>query len=132
MAREVFQKKYADFDEAIAVIKSAEDFLANNKYSFAYVKGEHVWRRNDGFLASERIIKAEIDKEGLITISAWVRGILGGEMGVDGFVSLFAKKQLAETLENLKDDEALVVAGSLYLASELRPMLMKFKGNPNV
>ena len=43
-----------------------------------------------------------------------------------------AKEALAETLENLKDDEALVVAGSLYLASELRPMLMKFKGNPNV
>ena len=42
-----------------------------------------------------------------------------------------AKEALAETLENLKDDEALVVAGSLYLASELRPMLMKFKGNPN-
>ena len=43
-----------------------------------------------------------------------------------------AKEALAETLENLKDDEALVVAGSLYLASELRPMLMKFKGNPNI
>lgn len=42
-----------------------------------------------------------------------------------------AKEALAETLENLKEDEALVVAGSLYLASELRPMLMKFKGNPN-
>ena len=43
-----------------------------------------------------------------------------------------AKDALAEALENLKDDEALVVAGSLYLASELRPMLMKFKGNPNI
>ena len=42
-----------------------------------------------------------------------------------------AKDALAEILENLKEDEALVVAGSLYLASELRPMLMKFKGNPN-
>ena len=41
-----------------------------------------------------------------------------------------AKEALAEVLENLKEDEALVVAGSLYLASELRPMLMKFKGNP--
>ena len=43
-----------------------------------------------------------------------------------------AKEALAEALENLKEDEALVVAGSLYLASDLRPMLMKFKGNPNV
>ncbi len=42
-----------------------------------------------------------------------------------------AKEALAEALENLKDGEALVVAGSLYLASELRPMLMRFKGNPN-
>ena len=41
-----------------------------------------------------------------------------------------AKDTLAEVLENLKDDEALVVAGSLYLASELRPMLMRYKGNP--
>ena len=42
-----------------------------------------------------------------------------------------AKEALSEVLENLKEDEGLVVAGSLYLASELRPMLMKFKGNPN-
>ena len=103
MARVVFQKKYADFNEAITILKTAEEFLANNKYAFAYVKGEHVWRRDDGFLASERIIKAETDKDGLITISAWVRGILGGEMGVDGFLSVFAKKQLAETLENMKE-----------------------------
>ena len=41
-----------------------------------------------------------------------------------------AKEALEEVLENLKDDEALVVAGSLYLASELRPMLMRYKGNP--
>ena len=41
-----------------------------------------------------------------------------------------AKDTLAEVLENLKNDEALVVAGSLYLASELRPMLMRYKGNP--
>ena len=42
-----------------------------------------------------------------------------------------AKDALAEVLENLQNDEALVVAGSLYLASELRPMLMRYKGNPN-
>ncbi len=41
-----------------------------------------------------------------------------------------AKEALETVLENLKEDEALVVAGSLYLASELRPMLMRFKGNP--
>lgn len=42
-----------------------------------------------------------------------------------------AKEALAAVLEKLDENEALVVAGSLYLASELRPMLMKFKGNPN-
>ncbi len=41
-----------------------------------------------------------------------------------------AKEALAFVLENLNDDEALVVAGSLYLASEVRPMLMRYKGNP--
>ncbi len=41
-----------------------------------------------------------------------------------------AKEALEEILANLKDDEALVVAGSLYLASELRPTLMRYKGNP--
>lgn len=43
-----------------------------------------------------------------------------------------AKTAVEETLAMLKNDEALVVAGSLYLASEIRPMLMKFKGNPKV
>ncbi|MBQ7875516.1 MAG: bifunctional folylpolyglutamate synthase/dihydrofolate synthase [Oscillospiraceae bacterium] len=41
-----------------------------------------------------------------------------------------AKETLEMVLGELKDDEALVVAGSLYLASELRPMLMRYKGNP--
>lgn len=40
-----------------------------------------------------------------------------------------AKEALEAVLKNLLDDEALVVAGSLYLASELRPALMRFKGN---
>lgn len=39
-----------------------------------------------------------------------------------------AAAALDSVLENLAEDEALVVAGSLYLASELRPMLMRFKG----
>lgn len=39
-----------------------------------------------------------------------------------------AADALAETLDKLCADEALVVAGSLYLASELRPTLMRFKG----
>lgn len=42
-----------------------------------------------------------------------------------------AEEALNDVLRNLKEDEALVVAGSLYLASELRPILMRFKGNPN-
>lgn len=39
-----------------------------------------------------------------------------------------AKEALADLLEHLEEDEALVVAGSLYLASELRPLLMRYKG----
>ncbi|MBQ2900112.1 MAG: bifunctional folylpolyglutamate synthase/dihydrofolate synthase, partial [Oscillospiraceae bacterium] len=45
--------------------------------------------------------------------------------------ALNAKETVESVLANLKNDEALVVAGSLYLASEVRPMLMRFKGNPN-
>ena len=41
-----------------------------------------------------------------------------------------AKEALESVLEKLESEEALVVAGSLYLASELRPMLMRYKGNP--
>ena len=52
------------------------------------------------------------------------------EHGKDVAVKENAKEALDEVLENLKDDEALVVAGSLYLASEVRPILMRFKGNP--
>ena len=37
---------------------------------------------------------------------------------------------LEKALASLKEDEALVVAGSLYLAAELRPALMRFKGHP--
>ena len=39
-----------------------------------------------------------------------------------------AAEALEKLLSALAPDEALVVAGSLYLASELRPRLMRFKG----
>ncbi len=39
-----------------------------------------------------------------------------------------AKSALENALASLSEDENLVVAGSLYLASELRPILMRFKG----
>lgn len=46
--------------------------------------------------------------------------------------SVFAAESAAQALDAalaaLKPGEALVVAGSLYLASELRPQLMRFKG----
>lgn len=39
-----------------------------------------------------------------------------------------AKAALERTLASLSETDNLVVAGSLYLASELRPILMRFKG----
>ena len=39
-----------------------------------------------------------------------------------------AETALDEVLNSLSETDALVVAGSLYLASELRPALMRFKG----
>lgn len=39
-----------------------------------------------------------------------------------------AREALDEVLEGLEKDESLVVAGSLYLASELRPQLMRYNG----
>jgi len=41
-----------------------------------------------------------------------------------------AQTALDETLASLERDEALVVAGSLYLTAQLRPALMRFKGRP--
>ncbi len=55
---------------------------------------------------------------------------IAGKYCKDVVIAENAKEALEETLANLKDDEALVVAGSLYLASELRPTLMRYKGNP--
>ena len=44
------------------------------------------------------------------------------------FTAENAAQALDAALDALKPGEALVVAGSLYLASELRPQLMRFKG----
>ena len=44
------------------------------------------------------------------------------------FTAENAAQALDAALAALKPGEALVVAGSLYLASELRPQLMRFKG----
>ena len=44
------------------------------------------------------------------------------------FTAENAAQALDAALAALNPGEALVVAGSLYLASELRPQLMRFKG----
>ena len=57
-----------------------------------------------------------------------------GAMASEHCANVKAEKNAVPALEaalaSLGEDEALVVAGSLYLASELRPTLMRFKGHP--
>ncbi|MGN0628810.1 MAG: bifunctional folylpolyglutamate synthase/dihydrofolate synthase [Oscillospiraceae bacterium] len=57
-------------------------------------------------------------------------GAMASEHCANVTVGKNAVPALEAALASLGEDEALVVAGSLYLASELRPTLMRFKGHP--
>ncbi|MBR2343825.1 MAG: hypothetical protein IKA64_06200 [Clostridia bacterium] len=106
MSRTTTEISCGSVDRAIELLKRVEKALEDNKYQLTYVKGEHVWKACDGFWSAERFVKAEIDKNGVLTLSGWVRALIGGEMELDGFLATFAKKKVVEALDKVKAEIA--------------------------
>lgn len=77
-----------------------EDFFSKEDFKYTEFKGEYVWKKGIGFLAAPQFIKVDYGN-GKIHIEAWLKGVLGGEMGLTGAYALIPKKMLKDTVDSL-------------------------------
>lgn len=94
-------------DEAQRIIN---EYLASEGLEYRDERGEMVWRKGSGALASPQFIKTEVSADGVVHIEAWIAGaallpgVYGGELdpmeGAYGFAVKAALKPRIRELES--------------------------------
>lgn len=116
---------------AEALAESVEELLPKKRILLCGMMADKDYKTAISILAPhfEHIITVNVQNPR--TVASEELAKTAKEFCADVTVEGNASEALEDVLKTLKNDDVLVVAGSLYLASELRPMLMRFKGNPN-
>lgn len=76
------------------------DYLQKQKFAMSDWKGEPAYRTGDGFVEGYKYLKWSY-ANGHFHLEAWLKGSLGGEMGLEGFVGCLMKKPYKESLMQL-------------------------------
>ena len=76
------------------------DFLQKNQFEMSDWKGEAVFRAGDAMVEGFKYLKWTYNG-GVFHLEAWLKGMGGGEMDLDGFVGTLQKKPYRESLEQL-------------------------------
>ncbi len=79
-----------------------QDYLRKNQFVMSEWKGEPAWRAGDGVVEGFKYLKWSYFN-GMFHLEAWLKGMAGGEMGLDGVVGALMKKPYRESLEQLFD-----------------------------
>ena len=76
------------------------DFLQKNRFEMSDWKGEAVFRAGDAMVEGFKYLKWTYNG-GVFHLEAWLKGMGGGEMDLDGFVGTLQKKPYKDSLEQL-------------------------------
>lgn len=76
------------------------DYLQKNQFSMNEWKGEPAYRAGDAMMEGYKFLKWSYEG-GVLHVEAWLRGNLGREWNLDGFVGCLQKKPYKESLEQL-------------------------------
>ena len=93
--RDVVLNKPVDFVQFIM-----NDFLGKNQYQLIDQKGESVYRAGDAMVEGYKYFKWGY-MNGVFHVEAWLQGITGAEMDLDGFVGTLNKKPYKDNIEQL-------------------------------
>ncbi len=93
--RDVVLNKPDDFVQFIM-----NDFLGKNQYQLIDQDGESVYRAGDAMVEGYKFFKWGY-MNGVFHVEAWLKGIAGGEMDLDGFVGTLNKKPYKDNIEQL-------------------------------
>lgn len=76
------------------------DYLQKNQFTMSDWKGEPAYRAGDAMLEGYKYLKWSY-QDGTLHLEAWLKGSMGKEMDLDGFVATVQKKPYKESLEQL-------------------------------
>lgn len=76
------------------------DFLQKNQFEMSDWKGEPVYRAGDAVVEGFKYLRWSYNG-GVFHLEAWLKGMGGGEMDLEGFVGTLQKKPYRESLEQL-------------------------------
>ena len=76
------------------------DFLQKNQFEMSDWKGEAAYRAGDAMVEGFKYLKWTYNG-GVFHLEAWLKGMGGGEMDLDGFVGTLQKKPYKDSLEQL-------------------------------
>ena len=99
MSRTTFVCKCRSISYAQPII---ERILTEDGYNLIIQNSEQVWKCGNGQLIPMKFIKFEFVDDTTVHISGWVRGNLGPEQHLDGYINGFPKKQVQKTVERIQ------------------------------
>ena len=76
------------------------DYLQKNQFTMSDWKGEPAYRAGDAMLEGYKYLKWSY-QNGMLHVEAWLKGNMGKEMDLDGFVATVQKKPYKDSLEQL-------------------------------
>lgn len=99
MARTTFICKCRSVSYAKPII---DKILAEDNYMLVIQNDEQVYKCGNGQLIPMKFIKIEFTDSTTVQISGWVRGNLGPEQNLDGYINGFPKKQVQKTVQRIQ------------------------------
>ncbi|MDR1002934.1 MAG: DUF4190 domain-containing protein [Oscillospiraceae bacterium] len=79
----------------------ANDYFAKEGFKLVDYKGEAVWKRGDGFWVARQYMKVTYAAGGAVRVEAFMRGMFGGEMDLDGVYGWAVKAKMKKEVETL-------------------------------
>ncbi|MCI8640040.1 MAG: DUF4190 domain-containing protein [Coprococcus sp.] len=98
MARYVQELVLNKPDDFVSFIMN--DYLQKNQFSMSDWHGEPAYRAGDAMMEGFKYLKWSY-AGGVFHLEAWMKGTVGGEWDLDGFVGTLSKKPYKNSLEDL-------------------------------
>lgn len=80
----------------------AERVLVSNGYKKISENNETVWKNGNGWLTAMKYVKIEFLDNDTMSISGWIRPMLGTEQDLNGIVAALPKKQVMNVIKKIQ------------------------------
>lgn len=97
MARSIFYVNYENKEKAE---EKATKILNENGFHMAEQEGSIIWIKGDVKTTGVKGIQIDYEEKRM-KISGWIQGLIGGEVQLEGFASMIAKKAVKKVIQQI-------------------------------